>query len=265
MSDPYSVEEFDRAMSRPFGRESDGDARLRQELVEAGLTEAGARGVLKWVEEFTDSGAQEAVHLGAGFNGVRPGRVASIAYERAEAVLLRHRPSLTTTRESSIDDFGGEMGALRDELVSVLERRPGYGTSARLMAETRADAAVSSLQEWGLRDGWSRQQLEEHLRERIAKETRDLDAQVREWARKDRPGQPARMVEVLSSTPAAREASQRVEVSEADFDAAFGLTDPAAAQDERVGNDLAAFDAAFASMDADRAAAAAFGRTIKEK
>ncbi|MFC7488788.1 hypothetical protein ACOCJ7_07135 [Knoellia sp. CPCC 206453] len=222
-----SVEEFDRQMARTFGREADADVALRAELVEAGLTESGARGVVMWLDDF-GSASEVAVSAGAGFNGVQPGKVASLTYERAEAVLRRHRGSGIAEADAPLSESTTNLDKARTELVEAHGKRlraphSDHGFAQR-MAEAHTKGEVEALKEWGVREGWSQEQLVQRIRESAQKVQGNSPRQSRE---------PRTTV----TTEGTKAPARRSVVSEAEFDAAFAT---------------------------DKAVAEAFGRQIKE-
>jgi hypothetical protein len=192
-----SEAEFDRVMSTAFGRTPAVDETLLRELEEAGTTAAGARGVLRWLEDGVS--AEEAVSLGVSFGHVQPGKVAGLVQERALGVVRRHRPDVaappagspsgSTVSESASSSSsgrsayeGGEVAAAREAVVqAALERDRKYVRGAseeqrRRIAESAAGGVVDGMTDWAVREGWTHQHLAERLRERA------------EAIRADRPG-----------------------------------------------------------------------------
>lgn len=162
------------AFEELFGRSRVAESERKRLLVECGLTEAGAAATLRWL----DAGVLPQDALATGVGQVQPGRDAFLVGQEALGVIERMPHLFETTASSgsaqsvteSSDGSADEVARLRRRLVEAHERRPGYPDPAvaSRLAHVSADAAIESLREAALRDGWSQGQFLRRLASRVA-------------------------------------------------------------------------------------------------
>lgn len=144
--DGYTVADWDNWVG--------GGSKAREEdehkqLVEAGLTPAGAGLVQVWLEYGMD--VESAVRTNVTWDRVAPGTGPQLASEKAIAVLRRTRGAQGSVEEGrGAEPKADDLDAARRSVVEAYRRaNPGRSES---MAQAYADGIVSNTQEWAVRD-----------------------------------------------------------------------------------------------------------------
>ncbi len=159
------------AVAAVFGRETTEDASLRSALCEAGLSEAGANGV---VSDLNDGWtAEEAVSSVAGCSWAwaRQNSVASLVEEAALAVVRRHRGVMPATTAPVSE--GRRPAAVQAAVAELQSAREVYlhgrvaKSEIRGVAESFVKGAVSYATECAVREGWADDQLAGYLRSMV--------------------------------------------------------------------------------------------------
>lgn len=157
----YSVEDFDALFSAggqevevspPAARSGGG---LREELVEAGMTLAGAASLQRSLE--WGMGVEDALRVGVTFMAVRPERVASSVAHRVRGILEGRE------RAQAREQWGDDSG-MRAQLREALSAAQG-----RAVSEVEAEAALDVIRQAAIREGLSRPYFNTRVHQEISR------------------------------------------------------------------------------------------------